>query len=116
MIGMLKIKENLAASNLFSPINMADEIVIPDLDNPGITAKPWKSPTTSAVFISVFLFSSFLIFSDIKRTHPVIIIKILTIKGFSVKLWAASFVNKPKTPVINVAIKIYITNKKLSLL
>ena len=63
----------------------AADIVIPERDNPGKTAKPCASPTKSAVLKSV-LFSLFLNFSLKNKTTPVNIIIRLTIKGFCVNL------------------------------
>ena len=42
--GIPKRKENLAASLLSQPDKSAMEIVIPDLEIPGIIAKDWKKP------------------------------------------------------------------------
>ena len=42
--GMPKKNENFAASTLSQPDNKALEIVIPDLEMPGIIAKAWKIP------------------------------------------------------------------------
>ena len=44
MEGMPKRKENFAASLLFQPDTKAVEIVIPDLETPGKTAKAWEMP------------------------------------------------------------------------
>ena len=44
MAGMPKRKENLAASPLSQPDSKAVEIVIPDLDTPGIIANAWEKP------------------------------------------------------------------------
>ena len=42
--GMPKRKENLAASALSQPDTKAVEIVTPDLETPGMTAKAWERP------------------------------------------------------------------------
>ena len=42
--GMPKRKENFAASLLSQPDTRAVEIVIPDLETPGIIAKAWERP------------------------------------------------------------------------
>ena len=42
--GIPKRNENLAASPLCQPDTKAVEIVTPDLDTPGITAKAWEIP------------------------------------------------------------------------
>ena len=42
--GIPKRKENFAASLLSQPDTRAVEIVIPDLETPGITAKAWERP------------------------------------------------------------------------
>ena len=42
--GIPNRKENFAASALFQPDNNAVEIVIPDLEKPGITANAWAKP------------------------------------------------------------------------
>ena len=44
MAGIPKRKENFAASSLFHPKIRAVEIVTPDLEKPGITAKAWEQP------------------------------------------------------------------------
>ena len=44
MEGMPKRKENFAASPLFQPDTKAVEIVIPDLETPGIIASAWERP------------------------------------------------------------------------
>ena len=44
MAGIPKRKENFAASPLSQPDTRAVEIVTPDLDTPGITAKAWEIP------------------------------------------------------------------------
>ena len=44
MAGIPKRKENFAASPLSQPDTRAVEIVTPDLDTPGITAKAWAIP------------------------------------------------------------------------
>ena len=44
MAGMPKRKENFAASRLSQPVTRAVEIVIPDLETPGKTAKAWERP------------------------------------------------------------------------
>ena len=44
MAGMPKRKENFAASLLSQPVTRAVEIVIPDLETPGKTAKAWERP------------------------------------------------------------------------
>ena len=43
--GMPKRKENFAASLLSQPDTRAVEIVMPDLETPGIIAKAWERPT-----------------------------------------------------------------------
>ena len=42
--GMPKRNENFAASRLSQPLTRAVEIVIPDLETPGKTAKAWERP------------------------------------------------------------------------
>ena len=42
--GIPKRKENFAASLLSQPDTRAVEIVIPDLETPGIIAKAWEKP------------------------------------------------------------------------
>ena len=42
--GIPKRKENFAASLLSQPDTRAVEIVMPDLETPGITAKAWERP------------------------------------------------------------------------
>ena len=42
--GIPNRKENLTASALFQPDNNAVEIVMPDLENPGIIANAWERP------------------------------------------------------------------------
>ena len=42
--GIPKINENLAASRLSQPDIRAVEIVMPDLETPGIIAKAWEKP------------------------------------------------------------------------
>ena len=42
--GMPKRKENFAASALSQPVTIAVEIVTPDLEKPGRTAKDWDRP------------------------------------------------------------------------
>ena len=42
--GIPSRKENLAASALSQPDIKAVEIVMPDLENPGITANAWEKP------------------------------------------------------------------------
>ena len=44
MAGMPKRKENFAASLRSQPVTRAVEIVIPDLETPGKTAKAWERP------------------------------------------------------------------------
>ena len=44
MAGMPRRNENLAASRLSQPFTRAVEIVIPDLETPGKTAKAWERP------------------------------------------------------------------------
>ena len=44
MAGIPKRKENLVASTLSQPKISAVEIVIPDLETPGKTAKAWERP------------------------------------------------------------------------
>tara|TARA_A100001035_G_C27334281_1_gene299877 strand:+ start:254 stop:439 length:186 start_codon:yes stop_codon:yes gene_type:complete len=42
--GIPKRKENLVASPLSQPVKRAVEIVIPDLETPGIMANAWAIP------------------------------------------------------------------------
>ena len=42
--GIPKRNENFAASLLSQPVTKAVEIVIPDLETPGKTAKAWEKP------------------------------------------------------------------------
>ncbi len=53
MIGMLNKKLN--SDDFFSsfPDKIKLEIVEPDLDNPGTTAKPWTTPTSTEFFIEI---------------------------------------------------------------
>ena len=44
MAGIPKRNENFAASRLSQPVTRAVEIVIPDLETPGKTAKAWERP------------------------------------------------------------------------
>jgi len=48
IIGMLSKKLNSAESFSLFPIKIIAEIVDPDLEIPGKTAKPWTTPTMSA--------------------------------------------------------------------
>ena len=55
MAGMPKRKENFAASRLSQPETRAVEIVIPDLETPGKTAKAWERPIKK-LFEKLWLF------------------------------------------------------------
>ena len=69
--GIARKKENLVASFEFRPNKRATEIVIPDLETPGNTAKHCMQPTINATNQFKDMFSDFKNLVD-KRTTPVI--------------------------------------------
>ena len=52
MAGIPKRNENLAASRLSQPVTRAVEIVIPDLETPGKTAKAWERPIKKLLLLT----------------------------------------------------------------
>jgi len=50
IVGIAKINENLAACSLSTPEKIKLEIVNPERENPGITARPWKIPQRKVFF------------------------------------------------------------------
>tara|TARA_Y100000817_G_C16561708_1_gene413471 strand:+ start:75 stop:473 length:399 start_codon:yes stop_codon:yes gene_type:complete len=72
--GIERKKENLVASFDFKPSKRATEIVIPDLEIPGNTAKHCMQPIIKAICQFKHLSSVFKSLVD-KRMNPVIIIQ-----------------------------------------
>ena len=107
IIGMLKMKENFAAFTLSNPLNIPVAMVRPDLESPGKIASPCAKPIKIEVLMSIF-FSGFLNFSHENRIAPVISSKNDTYKGFSVNLWAISFIKNAIMQVIKVAVITYV--------
>ncbi len=79
-------------------------MVMPEREMPGIMAKPWVRPRTSASFrFKVFLFAC-INFLVSKRIMPVIIKAAATNFGEANNLSKKSFPDKPMMPVIRVTI------------
>ena len=78
--GIANWKENLKASFAPTPKNKAVEIVIPDLDIPGITAMHCARPIIKAFLIVIFLFESLTKNFVRKRKKPVKVIAYVAIK------------------------------------
>ena len=72
--GIANWKENLKAFFGLIPRYSAVDIVIPDLDTPGITATHCASPIRKAFFIVILLFESFLMNLVKNKITPVAII------------------------------------------
>ena len=92
-MGMIAImKEKLAASSLFIPLNKAAEIVEPDLEIPGKIARAWNNPINKELLFVIVLFLFLKNFVEYK-INPFIIsnmdiitglVKIDTIKSLKV--------------------------------